>query len=224
MSGCRASGTSRTPSPRWSSASTQCSITTRCRKSGSTRSTSPACTSGRRAAPPSRRTRSRSARKLTRNDAIATLAGEGSECTLNGLYVGGRRPPDRQPHDDRSCRAALPEPRDLQGHPRRQGARGVQRQDHRPPGRAEDRRQADQPGTAPLGRRDDQYQAAARDLRRRREVYARRGDRAARRRRAVLPARPRPDIPGGARHADPRVCRRHPRPRQDRAAENRAGA
>jgi Fe-S cluster assembly protein SufD len=26
--------------------------------------------------------------KLTRNDAIATLAGEGSECTLNGLYVG----------------------------------------------------------------------------------------------------------------------------------------
>ncbi|MEO7270687.1 MAG: Fe-S cluster assembly protein SufD [Vicinamibacterales bacterium] len=26
--------------------------------------------------------------KLTRNDAIATLAGEGSECTLNGLYIG----------------------------------------------------------------------------------------------------------------------------------------
>ena len=56
-------------------------------ESGSTRSTSPACTCGRRAAPTSRRTPSRSAAKLTRNDAIATLAGEGSECTLNGLYL-----------------------------------------------------------------------------------------------------------------------------------------
>ncbi len=43
-----------------------------------------------------------------------------------------RRAPGRQPHDDRSRQAALPEPRGLQGHPRRHGARGVQRQDHRP--------------------------------------------------------------------------------------------
>ena len=104
-----------------------------------------------------------------------------------------RRPAGRQPHDDRSRQAALPEPRDLQGHPRRQGARGLQRQDHRPPGRAEDRRQADQPRAAAVRRRDDQHQAAARDLRRRREVHARRGDRPARRGRDLLPARPRPD-------------------------------
>ena len=64
-----------------------------------------------------------------------------------------RRPPGRQPHDHRSRQAALPEPRGLQGHPRRQGPRGVQRQDHRAPGRAEDRREADQPRAAALGRR-----------------------------------------------------------------------
>ena len=137
-----------------------------------------------------------------------------------------RRAPGRQPHDDRSRQAALPEPRDLQGHPRRQGARRLQRQDHRAQRRAEDRRQADQPRAAALRRRDDQHQAAARDLRRRREVHARRGDRPARRGRDLLPARARPDLPRGARHADPRLCRRDPRPRQDRAAARgaRSGA
>ena len=77
--------------------------------------------------------------------------------------------------------------------------RRLQRQDHRPPGRAEDRRQADQPGAAAVRRRDHQHQAAARDLRRRREVHARRDDRPARRGRDLLPARPRPDVRGGAR-------------------------
>ena len=66
---------------------------------------------------------------------------------------GRRRPARRQPHDDRSRQGALPEPRDLQGHPRRQGPGGVQRQDHRAPGRAEDRREADQPRAAALRRR-----------------------------------------------------------------------
>ena len=96
---------------------------------------------------------------------------------------GRRRAARRQPHDDRSRDGALSEPRDLQGHPRRQGARRVQRQDHRASGRAEDRREADQPRAAALRRCDDQHQAAARDFRRRREVHARRGDRSARRRR-----------------------------------------
>ena len=43
-----------------------------------------------------------------------------------------RRAAGGQPHDDRSRQGALPEPRDLQGHPRRPGARRLQRQDHRP--------------------------------------------------------------------------------------------
>ena len=77
--------------------------------------------------------------------------------------------------------AALRQPRGLQGHPRRQGARRLQRQDHRPPGRAEDRREADEQGAAAVGPRADQHQAAARDLRRRREVHAR-GDRGSARR------------------------------------------
>ena len=102
-----------------------------------------------------------------------------------------RRSAGRQPHRDRPRQGALPEPRGLQGHPRRQGPRDLQRQDHRPSGRAEDQREADQPRAAALGRSVDQHQAAARDLCRRREVHARRGDRAARRGRDLLPARPR---------------------------------
>ena len=146
--------------------------------------------------------------KLVRNDAIAILDGEGAECTLNGLYLAdGDRLVDNHT-DDRSRQGALPEPRDLQGHPRRARPRGVQRQDHRPPRRAEDRRQADQPRAAALRQRVDQHQAAARDLRRRRQVHARGGDRTARRRRDLLPARARPHVRGGARHADPRLRRR----------------
>ena len=90
------------------------------------------------------------------------------------------------------------------------------------PGRAEDRRQADQQDAAALRRRADQHQAAARDLRRRREVHARRDRRASSTRTRFLPA--------GARHrrwrtrgpADPRVRQRHRRPHQGRAAARAA--
>ena len=46
-----------------------------------------ACTCTRRAARTSRRTRSRSAASWSGTTSIATLAGEGAECTLNGLYL-----------------------------------------------------------------------------------------------------------------------------------------
>ena len=191
---CRASRTSRTRSPR------SCVGEQRGPRSlqgagraAATRSTSPACTSARRAAPTSRRTRSRSAATLVRNDVDR-------DARRRGRRVHAERPVPRRTatqliDNHTTIDHAMPhcaEPRDLQGHPRRQGARRLQRQDHRPPGRAEDRRQADQQGAAALRRRDDQHQAAARDLRRRREVHARRDDRPARRGRAVLPARARP--------------------------------
>ena len=80
-----------------------------------------------------------------RNDVNALLDGEGAECTLNGLYLAdGERLVDNHTTIDHA-KPHCAEPRALQGHPRRQGARRVQRQDHRPPGRAEDRREADQP-------------------------------------------------------------------------------
>ena len=129
--------------------------------------------------------------RLVRNDATALLDGEGGDCTLNGLYLADATA-GRQPHDDRPRQAAQRQPRALQGHPRRHLARRLQRQDHRPPGRAEDRRQADEPDAAPVRRRHHQHQAAARDLRRRRQVHARRDDRPARRRGDLLPAGPRP--------------------------------
>ena len=91
-----------------------------------------------------------------------------------------RHAADRQPHDDRPRDAALRQPRDLQGHPRRSVARGLQRQDHRAPRRAEDRREADEQGAAAVGRREHQLEARARDLRQRRQVHARRGHRPAR--------------------------------------------
>ena len=59
-----------------------------------------------------------------------------------------RAPAGRQPHVRRARRAALLEPRALQGDPRGALAGGLQRSDPRPPGRPEDRRQADQPQPA----------------------------------------------------------------------------
>ena len=147
----------------------------------------------RRAARGSRRTRSRSAASSSATTPPRSLDGEGGDCTLNGLYLADR---DRLVDNHTTIDHAKPH---CGSHEVYKGILGgtaradLQRQDHRPAGRAEDRRQADQPRAAPDRRRDDQHQAAARDLRRRREVHARRGDRPARRRGDLLPARPRPD-------------------------------
>ena len=107
---------------------------------------------------------------------------KGAECTLNGLFVGPRHAARRQPHrrsttPSRTARAASSTRESWTG-----VARRLQRQDHRPAGRAEDRRDPDEPEPAPLRRGAGRHQAAARDPRRRRQVRARRDDRAARRR------------------------------------------
>ena len=81
---------------------------------------------------------------------------------------------------------------------------------YRPPGRAEDRRQADEQDAAAVRRRDDRHQAAAGDLRRRREVHARRDGRPARRRRSCSTCARAASAPSEAREpADLRVRQRH---------------
>ncbi len=124
-----------------------------------------------------------------------------------------RRAPGRQPHDDRSRQGRTAR---ATSSTRASSAAGravfngkiIVRQDAQ-------KTDAKQTNRALLLSDDahDQHQAAARDLRRRREVHARRGDRPARRRRDLLPARARADVPRGARHADSRVRRRDPRAR-----------
>jgi hypothetical protein len=111
------------------------------------------------------------------------------ECTLpNGLVTGSAElsatawSTTTRPSTTRAFSALKPHcrasSRDLQGHARRRPTSAAACSTARSlvmdgPGRAEDRREADQPGAAAVGRRDDQHQAAARDLRRRREVHAR---------------------------------------------------
>ena len=97
--------------------------------------------------------RSRSAAASSRNDATRRARRRGRRTsTIDGSTWPTATQPRRQPHDHRSRHAALHQPRALQGHPRRQAPGRVQRPHHRPPGRAEDRRQADQPRAAAVGR------------------------------------------------------------------------
>ena len=99
--------------------------------------------------------------RLVRNDILAVLDGEGAECTLNGLYFAdGERHVDTHTTIDHA-KPHCPSPEIS----RVSRARRVQRQDHRAPGRAEDRREADESCAAAVRRRFDQHQAAARDLR-----------------------------------------------------------
>ena len=144
--------------------------------------------------------------------------GEGGEVHPQRPVPGRRPAARRQPHRHRPRQAALRQPRAVQGHPRRQGPRRLQRQDLRPPGRPEDRRQADQPDAAAVRRRDHQHQAAAGDLRRRRQMHARRHRRPARRRSDLLPAFARHRPGGGPQPADLCLRQRHRRPDQGRAA------
>ena len=104
------------------------------------------------------------------------------------LLPGRRDVAGGQPHHHRPRHAELHEPRALQGHPGRQGQGRLQRSHHRPARCAEDRLEADQPRAAAVRRGDDQLEPAARDFRRRCEVHAWCGGRAARRRGDVLPA------------------------------------
>ena len=95
----------------------------------------------------------------------------------------------RQPHADRSRQAALRRAASSTRASWTARSRGVFNGKIivRPDAQKTDA-QADEQEPAALGRRAGQLEAAARDLRRRREVHARLDDRAARRRRDVLPA------------------------------------
>ena len=112
-----------------------------------------ACTCTRRAARDVLVALVRARRRARPQRRHRVLDGEGARVHAERPLSRRRRAAGRQPHDDRPRQAALRQPRDLQGHPRRHGARRLQRQDHRPAGRAEDRRQADQPDAAAVRRR-----------------------------------------------------------------------
>ncbi len=126
--------------------------------------------------------------RIVRNDIVAVLDGEGAECTLNGLYVAdGERLVDNHTTIDHA-KAHCPSHeiyKGILGGRARAVFNGkiIVRHDAQ-------KTDAKQTNKALLLSDDahDQHQAAARDLRRRREVHARGGDRAARRGRDVLPA------------------------------------
>ena len=112
----------------------------------------------------------------------SVLDGEGARVRAERSLRRPRTAAPGQPHVDRPRDAARHEPRALQGRSWTAGLAGrLPRDDHRPAGRAEDRRHADQQEPAPLARGAGQLDARARDLRRRRQVQARLDDRPARR-------------------------------------------
>ena len=100
--------------------------------------------------------------------------GEGAECSLFGLYeVAGAQHVDHHTSIDH-VEASLHEPRALQGGARRPRPRGLRRPHRGPPRRAEDERDADEQEPPALEGGAGPHEAAARDLRQRREVQARR--------------------------------------------------
>jgi Fe-S cluster assembly protein SufD len=113
---------------------------------------------------------------LVRNDAAALLADEAR----------------RQPHSHRPRRPPLHQPRALQGRAGRALAGRVPRARDRAAGRPADERRAVESKRVAEPRRRGEHEAAARDLRRRREVQSRHQHRTARRRCALLPAVARP--------------------------------
>src|SRR3569832_2150418 len=128
---------------------------------------------------------------------------------------GGRPSARRHPHAHRPLAAARHEPRVLPGRARRLRPRRVQRQGARAPGRVFDRRAPGQSEFIAVRQRRGRQQALVRNLRRRREVRARRDRGAARRRRGVLSALARHGRAGGAQPADLCLRRRHHRPHRD---------
>ena len=120
---------------------------------------------------------------------VALLDGNGAECTLNGLYVVDGRAARRQPHDASITRSPTAPAASSTRACSTSAARGVfNGRSSCAPGRPEDRRQADQPEPAAVATTPGRHEAAARDLRRRRQVHPRRDDRPARRGRDLLPA------------------------------------
>ena len=161
--------------------------------------------------------RSRSARGSRATNLNVLQHGEGAEVHDRRARADRRAPARRHAHAASTTRTPHgTQPAAAQVHRRRRRARGVQRQDPGAPGRAATD-SAQQSRNLLLTRQGARrHQAAARDLRRRREVRARRDRRPARPRAAVLPAEPRAVRSGGAQSADLRVRRRGHRPHPGR--------
>ena len=151
--------------------------------------------------------------RLTRHHVHTFLVGEGVDSTLNGLYIE-----DGAQHVDNHTLIEHAEPH-CQSHEFYKGILGgrvhrrLPRQDPRAPSRAKNRRLPDQPKSPAVGDGPNQHQAPARNLRRRRQVFARSHHRPARRRRPLLLAFPWHRPPRGRPSADASLCRRSPRPR-----------
>ena len=132
--------------------------------------------------------------------------GEGAEATLDGLFLGARRAARRQPHASSTtpCRTARAASSTRASS--RDRSRGVFRGRVlvRPDAQKTDARSRTRTCCSRDGAEID-TQAAARDLRRRREVQPRLRDRPARRERALLPALARHRRGRGARPADARL-------------------
>ncbi len=128
-----------------------------------------------------------------------------------------RRPASRSGHADRSRRAECDQRSALQGRARRQVARGVPGQRHRPAGCAKDRCAPGQSLAASLAPGRDRHQARARDLCRRREMRPWRDRRRARCRPASLPHVARHSRSRGARAADRGLRRRSRRGHRKRS-------
>ncbi len=142
---------------------------------------------------------------LTRTNIYTNLAGAGCGATLNGLYMA-----DDEQHVDHQTNIIHSEPncfsREIyKGILERLGARRVQWQGVRPSDRAEDRREADEQQPAAERGRAHRHQAAARDLRGRRALHARRDGGPARRNGAVLHEEPGSECGQGDAPADVRL-------------------
>ena len=120
----------------------------------------------------------RRARRATTSTCASRARAASARSTASSSSSGKQH--HRHPHAHRPRGAALHQPRALQGHPGRPGARRLRRHDRGAPGRAEDRRPADEQEPAALARGARAQHAAARDPRRRREVQARLDHRPAR--------------------------------------------
>ena len=100
---------------------------------------------------------------LSRSQIYAAFTGEGSPLDMSGALPHARPSALRHDAGGRASRAALREPRAVQGRARQRGARRVPGQDHRLARRAEDRRQADGAGAAAL--RDGRVRTQSRSSR-----------------------------------------------------------
>lgn len=144
---------------------------------------------------------------LSRHQVYLNFAGADGRAVVNrAAMLNGRQLADTTFLADHAATGG--QPRIVQDRGRRRGHGRVPGQDHRPAGRAADRRQDDVGLPHPVRGRTDDEQAGTRDLRRRRRLRPRRHLRRAGRGPAVLPHAARPAEGRGREPAGPGVPRR----------------